>query len=182
MALAERVRQEFGAAHIVVNNAAMYHSMRLDPQLTVDVDYWRRVFAVNLDGALLVTQALAPLLVEAGWGRVVMQSSIAAYAGGGGAYGVSKLALLGLTRGFARELGPHGVTVNGIAPGPIMNEATIATVPEAQARRRWSPRARSSAREPRSDLVGALLFLCSDLSAWMTGQTLIVDGGITVRY
>jgi NAD(P)-dependent dehydrogenase (short-subunit alcohol dehydrogenase family) len=110
-----------------------------------------------------------------------MQSSIAAYAGGGGAYAVSKLALLGLTRGFARELGPHGVTVNGIAPGPIMNEATIATVPEARLETLVAQGALKRAGTE-GDLVGALLFLCSELSAWMTGQTLIVDGGITVRY
>ena len=66
--LAATVRDHFGGCHIVVNNAAIYHSMRLDPQLTVDIDYWRRVFSVNLDGPLLVTQALAPMLIEAGWG------------------------------------------------------------------------------------------------------------------
>jgi 3-oxoacyl-[acyl-carrier protein] reductase len=181
LALASHVRDEFGAAHIVVNNAAIYHSMRMDRQLDVDIDYWRRVFSVNLDGALLVTQAFAPLLIEAGWGRVVMQASTSAYSGGGGAYGVSKLALLGLTRGFARELGEHGVTVNGIAPGPILNEATAATVPTAkiEAMVGAAPLRRGGEE---ADLVGALLFLCSDLSAWMTGQTLIVDGGITVRY
>jgi NAD(P)-dependent dehydrogenase (short-subunit alcohol dehydrogenase family) len=179
--LAARVREEFGAAHIVVNNAAIYHSMRLDRQLDVDIDYWRRVFSVNLDGALLVTQAFAPLLIEAGWGRVVMQSSVAAYSGGGGAYGVSKLALLGLTRGFARELGEHGITVNGIAPGPVLNEATAATVPEEKVQALVSSGALKRAGTE-EDLVGALLFLCSDQSAWMTGQTLIVDGGITVRY
>ena len=181
LALASCVRQEFGAAHIVVNNAAIYHSMRLDRQLDVDIDYWRRVFSVNLDGALLVTQAFAPLLIDAGWGRVVMQSSVAAYSGGGGAYGVSKLALLGLTRGFARELGDHGITVNGIAPGPVLNEATAATVPEAKVEQLVKSGALKRAGSE-DDLVGALLFLCSDLSAWMTGQTLIVDGGITVRY
>jgi len=181
LALADRVRQELGAAHIVVNNAAIYHSMRLDRQLDVDIDYWRRVFSVNLDGALLVTQAFAPLLIDAGWGRVVMQSSVAAYSGGGGAYGVSKLALLGLTRGFARELGEHGITVNGIAPGPVLNEATAATVPEEKVQALVSSGALKRAGTEQ-DLVGALLFLCSDQSAWMTGQTLIVDGGITVRY
>ena len=181
LALGEFVRERFGTVHIVVNNAAIYHSMRMDRQLDVDIDYWRRVFSVNLDGALLVTQAMAPLLIEAGWGRVVMQSSTAAYSGGGGAYSVSKLALLGLTRGFARELGPHGVTVNGIAPGPVLNEATMVTVPAAkvEAMVAAAPLQRAGSE---ADLVGALLFLCSDQSAWMTGQTLIVDGGITVRY
>jgi len=181
LALAAAVRERFGRADILVNNAAIYHSMRMDPQLTVDIDYWRRVFAVNLDGALLMTQAVAPMMIEAGWGRVVMQTSTAAYLGGGGHYGVSKLALLGLTRGFAKELGPHGITVNGIAPGVVATEATTATVPadKLAALASVTPLRHQGGPE---DLTGTLLFLCSEAAAWMTGQTLIVDGGLVVRY
>jgi 3-oxoacyl-[acyl-carrier protein] reductase len=179
--LAKRAQEAFGPTDILVNNAAIYHSMRMDPQLTVDIDYWRRVFAVNLDGALLMTQAVAPMMIEAGWGRVVMQTSTAAYLGGGGHYGVSKLALLGLTRGFAKELGPHGITVNGIAPGVVATEATTATVPaeKLEALAAITPLRRQVGPE---DLTGTLLFLCSEAAAWMTGQTLIVDGGMVVRY
>jgi len=180
-ALAARTAEAFGGADILVNNAAIYHSMRMDPQLTVDIDYWRRVFSVNLDGALLMTQAVAPLMIEGGWGRIVMQSSTAAYLGGGGHYAVSKLALLGLTRGFAKELGPHGITVNGIAPGVVDTEATAATVPAAKLAQLAAMTPLPLQATP-DDLVGTLLFLCSDASAWMTGQTLIVDGGLVVRH
>jgi NAD(P)-dependent dehydrogenase (short-subunit alcohol dehydrogenase family) len=181
LAVAEAVQDRFGRADVLVNNAAIYHSMRMDPQLTVDIDYWRRVFAVNLDGALLMTQAVAPMMIEAGWGRIVMQTSTAAYLGGGGHYAVSKLALLGLTRGFAKELGPHGITVNGIAPGVIATEATAATIPatKLEALAAITPLPHQGGPE---DLTGTLLFLCSEAAAWMTGQTLIVDGGMVVRY
>jgi 3-oxoacyl-[acyl-carrier protein] reductase len=179
LALADAVRARFGTCHIVVNNAAIYHSMRLDPQLTVDIGYWRKVFSVNLDGPLLVTQALAPMLVEAGWGRVVMQSSTAAY-GNGGAYGTAKLALHSLTRGFARELGAHGITVNSIAPGPIATEATAVTVPTHRVDALVATACIKRIGTV-DDLVGALLFLCSDAASWVTAQALVVDGGITAR-
>ena len=181
LALAAAVHERFGRADILVNNAAIYHSMRTDPQLTVDIGYWRKVFAVNLDGALLMTQAVAPMMIEGGWGRIVMQSSTAAYLGGGGHYSVSKLALLGLTRGFAKELGPHGITVNGIAPGVVDTEATAATVPAAKLAQLAAMTPLPLQAKP-DDLVGTLLFLCSDASAWMTGQTMVVDGGLVVRY
>jgi NAD(P)-dependent dehydrogenase (short-subunit alcohol dehydrogenase family) len=118
-------------------------------------------------------------MIEAGWGRIVMQTSTAAY-GNGGAYGTSKLALISLTRGFARELGGKGITVNAIAPGPILTEATQVTVPQDRVD---ALVATASIKRPGqvNDLIGTLLYLCSDMSAWVTAQTLVVDGGITAR-
>ncbi len=178
-ALGERVRADHGAAHILVNNAAIYHSMRMDPVLEVDVDYWRKVFAVNVDGALLVTQALAPLLIEAGWGRVVNQTSVAAY-GASGVYSATKLALISLTRSQARELGAHGITVNAIAPGPIWTEATEVTVPTERLERMLATAPINRHAGP-EELLGTLRYLCGDGARWVTGQTLLVDGGITPR-
>jgi len=179
LALADAVRSELGGAHIVVNNAAIYHSMRLDPVTKVDIEYWRKMFSVNVDGALLMVQAFAPLLIDAGWGRVVNQTSIAAY-GAAGAYSATKLALISLTLSQAAELGPHGITVNAIAPGPILTEATQVTVPMERINAMLATAPLK--REPMpADLVGALRFLCSDDAAWMTGQTLVVDGGISRR-
>ncbi|HWW43637.1 MAG TPA: SDR family oxidoreductase [Acidimicrobiia bacterium] len=179
LALAAAVTARFGTCHIIVNNAAIYHSMRLDPQLTVDIGYWRKVFSVNLDGPLLVTQALAPMLVDAGWGRVVMQSSAAAY-GNGGVYGTAKLALHSLSRGFARELGAHGITVNAIVPGPIATEATAVTVPSDRIDALVAAACIKRIGTV-DDLVGTLLFLCSDAASWVTAQALVIDGGVTAR-
>ena len=181
LAMAEAVKREFGGADILVNNAAIYHSMRMDPMLTVDIDYWRRIFSVNLDGALLCTQALAPQMIERGWGRIVNQSSTAAHLGGIGPYGASKLAMGGLTVAFARELGPHGITVNAIAPGPVHTEATEVTVPKAAIEHLEAGAPIHKQGMP-ADLVGTLRYLVSDAAAWVTGQTLIVDGGYIVRF
>jgi len=179
LGLADHVREQHGAAHILVNNAAIYHSMRMDPVLEVDVDYWRKLFQVNVDGALLVTQAIAPMLIEAGWGRVVNQTSVAAY-GASGAYSATKLALISLTRSQARELGPHGITVNAIAPGPIWTEATEVTVPTERLERMLAAAPINMKAGPEV-LLGTLRHLVSDGAAWVTGQTMLVDGGITPR-
>lgn len=162
------------------NNAAMYHSIRLDTQLDVDIDYWRAMFAVNVEGVLLCTQAFAPMMIEQRYGRIINQASVGAYLGGGGAYAVSKVALLGLTQGFARELGKHGVTVNAIAPGLVFTEATLATVPDA-AQEAMVARAAIPIKGQPQDLTSALLFLAGEDSRWITGQTLIIDGGLSAR-
>jgi 3-oxoacyl-[acyl-carrier protein] reductase len=179
-AFGQWLRAEFGAAHILVNNAAIYHSMRTDSQMDVDIDYWRKVFSVNLDGALLMTQAVAPLMIEGGWGRIVNQTSTGAYSGNGGAYCVSKLAVIGLTQGFAKELGKHGITVNAIAPGLIFTEATIVTVP-AESRAALAAQQAVKKEGAPSDLVAVLRFFCSDEAGWTSGQVTIVDGFKTLR-
>jgi 3-oxoacyl-[acyl-carrier protein] reductase len=178
--LAKEVRERYGTAHILVNNAAIFHSMRTDPQLTVDIGYWRKVFSVNVDGVLLMTQAIAPMMIEAGWGRVVNQSSAAAYLGTPGHYTVSKLAVIGLTNGFAKELGPHGITVNAIAPGPIFTDALRSIIPSSRTDHLLSQQAIPMTASP-DVLVGTLLYLCDEGARWVTGQTLLVDGGGTQR-
>jgi len=169
-----------GAIDVLVNNAAMYHSIRKDPQLTVDIEYWRKVMAVNVDGALLCTQAVAPTMIEAGRGRVVIQASIGAYMGLGGHYCVSKLAVLGVMAGFAHELGPHGITCNAISPGVTFTEATLASSSVERQEQVVAAQPIAKRLMP-EDMVGALLFLVSDASSYMTGQNILVDGGITQR-
>lgn len=178
-ALAAAVAERLGPATILVNNAAIYHSMRMDPVTEVEPDYWRRVFAVNVDGALLTVQAFAPQMIAAGWGRVVNQTSVAAY-GAAGVYSVTKLALISLTQCQAMELGRHGITVNAIAPGPIDTEATQVVVGEERTQGMLARAAIPQLHGPEV-LVGTLRHLVSDGAAWVTGQTLLVDGGITRR-
>ncbi|HVW42021.1 MAG TPA: glucose 1-dehydrogenase [Amycolatopsis sp.] len=176
LALADAVSSEFGGTNILVNNAAMFHSMKQAPLLEQDIDYWRQMFSVNLDGALLMAQAFAPLLKKAGWGRVVNQSSTAAFLGGGRVYAVTKLALIGLTQGLAAELGPSNVTVNAIAPGPTSTEA-LASVTSKDTIDGLTARMNIKRLGTPEDLAGAVVFLCSDAASWMTGQVLVIDGG-----
>jgi NAD(P)-dependent dehydrogenase (short-subunit alcohol dehydrogenase family) len=180
LSLAAEVTAKLGVADVLVNNAAMYHSMRLERQIDADLDYWKQIFAVNVEGVLLCTQAFAPAMVEQKWGRVVNQASMGAYVGGGGAYAVSKLAVVGMTQGFARELGPDGVTVNAIAPGLIATEATNTTVPEANQKALIGRTPIGRLGDP-LDLTAGLLFLVSEEAGWYTGQTMIIDGGLTSR-
>jgi len=180
LAMAAAVKERFGAAHILVNNAAIYESYKSTPLLRTDIGYWRTVMAVNVEGPLLCVQALAPLMIEAGWGRIVNQSSVAAYMGRGNLYAISKLGVVGLTQGLARELGVHGITVNGIAPGTILTAATEAVVAPALLDEMFS-RMSITRRAGPDVLVGTLRYLVGDGAEWVTGQTILVDGGTIAR-
>jgi NAD(P)-dependent dehydrogenase (short-subunit alcohol dehydrogenase family) len=179
-AMADKIREHYGGAHILVNNAAIYHSHRRDSQMDVDIDYWRKIFSVNVEGVVLCTQAIAPMMIESGWGRVINQTSTAAYLGSGGHYAASKATVIVVTQGFARELGPSGITVNAIAPGVIDTEATRSLIAEGR-EAYWIEQSSLKRKAFPEDLSGTLRFLVSDDSAWMTGQTLIVDGGVLKR-
>jgi 3-oxoacyl-[acyl-carrier protein] reductase len=179
--LAGFIRSRFGRLDVLVNNAAMFMGNKPTTGMTVEIDYWRQMFRVNLDGPLIMTQALAPLMLENGWGRIVNQTSTAAYAYSGDPYGVSKGALISLTLGLSGELAPKGVTVNAIAPGPIPTDALLSVVDQARldtiAKASAIPRLGTTA-----DLLHALRYLVSENASWVTGQTLLVDGGWIKRY
>jgi 3-oxoacyl-[acyl-carrier protein] reductase len=177
--MAQTVKEKFGGIDFLVNNAAIYHGMKIDSLLTVDLDYYRRFLDVNLNGALMCTRACYESMAERGGGSIVNQSSTAAWMAGG-YYSISKAALNSLTVCLAAELAHRGIRVNAIAPGPTDTEATRTVVPKEFMDPLVASLKIKRLGQP-ADLVGTLHFLLSDDSAWMTGHILPVDGGQVIR-
>jgi NAD(P)-dependent dehydrogenase (short-subunit alcohol dehydrogenase family) len=177
-ATAEAAVRGFGRLDYLVNNAALFAGMRLDPLIEVDLDYYHRFMNINMNGALVMTRAVLPHMRRQG-GAIVNQTSTAAHMAYG-MYSVAKYALNGLTFALARELGPLGIRINGIAPGPTDTPALHGNATDAQlaAILATMPIARLGQPE---DLTGALLFLLSDEARWVTGHVLNVDGGQWMR-
>lgn len=180
-AMAKAAVDAFGGVDILVNNAALMLELGRLNVADIPVDMWNKVMAVNVTGALNCAQAVIPSMRERGGGRIVNQVSGGAFPATS-IYGVSKLALTGLTTTMAKQLGSEGITANAIAPGNVKSEAGSALVPEG------SPFAQFLAATvctrvsgAPDELVGALLLLCSEAGAWITGQTLHVDGGWVLR-
>jgi NAD(P)-dependent dehydrogenase (short-subunit alcohol dehydrogenase family) len=180
-AMAAGAIEAFGGIDILVNNAALMVDISYDNCETISLEAWNKAFAVNLNGALLCARACLPSMRERGGGRIVNQTSGGAFPAVG-LYGISKLALVGLTTTLAKQFGKEGITCNAIAPGNVMSDAGKLLVPDdspfiqfLQATVATKPRG-----EP-DELVGALLLLCSPAGEWITGQTLHVDGGWVMR-
>ncbi|WP_332811141.1 SDR family NAD(P)-dependent oxidoreductase [Sphingomonas sp.] len=167
---------ELRPADILVNSAGIFPVKPFD-ELTFDD--WRTINAVNVDAMFLMAKAFVPGMKRAGWGRIVNMSStvvwinVDAYTH----YITTKAAVIGFTRGLANELGRHGITVNAIAPSLVRNATTeaspLGTMFETIAARQAIPRVQVP-----DDLAGTLSFLVSDDAAFVTGQTLVVDGGM----
>jgi 3-oxoacyl-[acyl-carrier protein] reductase len=168
-----------GGIDCLVNNAAIYHSMRIDGLVSVDFDYYRKFLDVNMHGAFHCIRACYSSMVERGGGAIVNQSSTAAWMGGG-YYSIAKAAMNSLTVCFAAELGSRNIRVNAIAPGPTDTEATRTVVPSEFLEPLIQSLVLKRLGRP-EDIVGACLFLLSDEAAWLTGQVIAVDGGQTVR-
>jgi NAD(P)-dependent dehydrogenase (short-subunit alcohol dehydrogenase family) len=177
-ATVERAVAAYGGVDLLVNNAAIYGDMAFDLLITVDWDYYRRFMSVNLDGALVMTRAVWPLMKERGGGAIVNQSSTAAWLYSG-FYGLAKVGINGLTQQLAHELGGMGIRVNAVAPGPTDTEATRRQAGDAAKELVKSMAIKRMGRP--DDLVGACLFLLSDEASWVTGQVVNVDGGQVFR-
>ena len=180
-AMAARAKEAFGGVDILVNNAALMAELGSEAAVDISLDEWNKIMNVNVTGALNCAQALVPLMRERGGGRIVNQVSGGAFPAVS-IYGISKLALTGLTTTLAKQLGKENIKVNAIAPGNVTSEAGKKLVPDdspfiqfLQATVATRPRG-----EP-DELVGTLILLCSEAGDWITGQVINVDGGWVMR-
>lgn len=174
-ALAAAAVEVGGAVDVLVNNAAIYAAVTRSPFEGIDEGEWDRVMAVNLKGPWQVTRALSPHLTDGG--RVINISSATVYSGSAqwAHYVASKSGVIGLTRVLAKELGARGITVNAVAPGFTLTEASHGLIENA-AEYGVDRGAIRRAIDP-EDIVGTVQYLASPASAFVTGQTVVVDGG-----
>ncbi|MFT4055957.1 MAG: SDR family oxidoreductase [Novosphingobium sp.] len=181
LAMGAAAIEAFGGVDILVNNAALMVDVSYDNCETVSLEAWNRAFAVNLNGALLCARAVIPSMRARGGGRIVNQTSGGAFPAIG-LYGISKLALVGLTTTLAKQLGKDGITCNAIAPGNVKSDAGKLLVPDDSPFIRFLDMtcALRSRGEP-DELVGTAMLLCSEAGRWITGQTIHVDGGWVLR-
>ncbi|MCH7843225.1 MAG: SDR family oxidoreductase [Chloroflexi bacterium] len=179
--LARETAERFGRIDVLINNAAFFQrpvAMARVPFEQIPLAEWDRMMSVNLRGAFLCCRSVVPFMKLQRAGKIVNISSSTIYYGGNVAahYVTSKAGVIGLTRALARELGSHGINVNAIAPGLTLSlENPPEQVIQTNAQR---IQLRSIKRdELPSDLVGSMIFLSSSDSDFMTGQTMVVDGG-----
>jgi NAD(P)-dependent dehydrogenase (short-subunit alcohol dehydrogenase family) len=180
--MADAAKEAFGGVDILVNNAAMMAEIRTNKALDITPDEWNRMFAVNVTGAWNCVRAIVPLMEERGGGKIVSTISAGAYPVQS-VYGITKLALVGLTQMLAKELGPKNINVNAIAPGNTLSDAGKAHSPGEDSNFMKFLRQTVALRvqgQP-DELVGPLMLLCSSAGDWITGQILNVDGGWVIR-
>jgi NAD(P)-dependent dehydrogenase (short-subunit alcohol dehydrogenase family) len=175
---AEAVRA-FGRIDILVNNAAVFSSLKLMPFEEIGVDEWRKVMDVNIMGVALCCRACVPHMRKAGGGRIINLASGAPIKGVPLFlhYISSKGAVIAMTRGLARELGKDGITVNSLAPGFTLSENVLSKEDHMKSGGITRATRAIPRDETPEDLVGAVSFLASADAAFITGQTLVVDGG-----
>jgi 3-oxoacyl-[acyl-carrier protein] reductase len=178
LAMAKSALERFGAIDVLINNASLMSVLPRRSWLEIPVDEWDRVMALNLRGMFLSCRAVFPAMKTQGRGKIVNISSSRFFEGSPNRlhYTTSKAGVVGFTRALAREVGEFGITVNAVAPGLTASDTQVASTSDNYLAARSSGRAIDRVQVP-EDLVGAVMFLSSPASDFMTGQTLLVDGG-----
>ena len=181
-ALADTVLERHGRIDALVNNAAIFTTLRMRAFDEIPLDEWERVMRVNATGPFLTARAVAPAMRAAGWGRIVNVSSDSTVIGSPNYlhYVSSKSALLGMSRAMATELGEFGITVNTVFPGATFTEIPRETIDEAGKARVVAAQCIHRPQVP-MDLVGLVVFLCTEAAQFITGQGIAVDAGLTKR-
>lgn len=177
VALVEAVEKEFGQIDILVNNAGLTRDNIL---FRIKDEDWDTVLDANLRGAFVAIRAVARGMIKRRWGRIINIASVVGITGNKGQanYAASKAGLIGLTKSVAKELGSRNVLVNAVAPGFIETDMTAAMTPEARAGLAGQiPLERLGTPQ---DIAGVVTFLASDQAGYITGQTLVVDGGMVM--
>lgn len=176
-ALVEAVEKAFGSVDILVNNAGLTRDNLL---LRIKDDDWDAVLDANLRGAFVAIRAASRGMMKRRWGRIINVASVVGLIGNKGQanYAASKAGLIGLTKSVAKELASRNILANAIAPGFIETDMTAAMTPEARASlSQQIPLERLGAP---ADIAGAVAFLASDYASYITGQVLVVDGGMVM--
>lgn len=177
-AMARATLDRFGAIDVLINNASLMSVLPRRSWLEIPVDEWDRVMAVNLRGMFLACRAVFPAMQAKRYGKIVNISSSRVWEGNPNRlhYTTSKAGVIGFTRALAREVGEHGITVNAVTPGMTQSETQVASSSGNYLAAQVAGRAIGRVQVP-ADLVGAVMFLATAASDFMTGQTINVDGG-----
>jgi NAD(P)-dependent dehydrogenase (short-subunit alcohol dehydrogenase family) len=178
--LTDEVVERHGGIDILVNNAGLYASLQMRPFTEIPLEEWRRVMDVNVASMFLACRAVVPKMRERGGGKIVNISSGTPFRGVPFLlhYVTSKGAIVAFTRALAKELGRDGIHVNCVAPGFTMSKGVEEHPEVIEALRDVSVAARTLQRDQLpDDVVGAVVFLCSSGADFVTGQTMVIDGG-----
>jgi NAD(P)-dependent dehydrogenase (short-subunit alcohol dehydrogenase family) len=180
--LATETLARFGRIDVLVNNAAVYGTLKRRPFMEIPVEEWDRVMAVNLKGLFLCARAVFPAMKAQGMGKIINIASSTFFKGVPHYihYTTSKGGVVGFTRALARELGEFGIRVNAISPGFTLSGENEKNISEERKQENVRMRMLKRAEVP-EDLVGTLIYLASDDSDFVTGQTIVVDGGGSVH-
>jgi NAD(P)-dependent dehydrogenase (short-subunit alcohol dehydrogenase family) len=177
--LAKAALDQMGRVDILVNNAGTNKPQAID---AITDEVWDEVLEINLSSVMALTRALVPQMKERRWGRIIHISSVMGFLSKEkrNVYSATKSALLGLARASALDLGPFGITVNCLAPGPFLTDLPGGLLLEAEKKAFAEHTALGRWGEPR-ELVGPALLLASDAGSYITGETIVVDGGYLTR-